>query len=42
MAAFWRLGMGVYMKELETNLYLFQFYHKVDVKRVMEVCLEEF
>ncbi|KAL8094551.1 hypothetical protein AgCh_036179 [Apium graveolens] len=32
----WRPGKGVYMKELDTNLYLFQFYHEVDVKRVME------
>lgn len=30
--------MGVYMKELDANLYLFQFYHEVDVKRVMEGC----
>lgn len=38
MAALWKPGRGVYMKELETNLYLFQFYHEVDVKRVMEGC----
>lgn len=30
--------MGVYIKELETNLFLFQFYHEVDVRRVMERC----
>lgn len=38
LAALWRPGKGVYMKELETNLYLFQFYHEVDVKRVMDGC----
>ncbi|KAL8158313.1 hypothetical protein AgCh_002855 [Apium graveolens] len=38
MAALWRPGKGVYMKELDTNLYLFQFYHEVDAKRVMEGC----
>lgn len=38
MAALWKPGMGVYMKELEANLFLFQFYHEVDVKRVMEGC----
>lgn len=26
MAALWKPGMGVYMKELEANLFLFQFY----------------
>lgn len=30
--------MGVYIKEIETNLFLFQFYHEVNVKRVMEGC----
>ena len=24
------------MKELDTNLYLFQFFHEVDIKRVVE------
>lgn len=38
MAALWRPEKGVYMKELDTNLYLFHFYHEVDVKRVMEGC----
>ncbi|XP_074336834.1 uncharacterized protein At4g02000-like [Apium graveolens] len=38
LAALWRSGKGVYMKELDTNLYLFQFYHDLDVKRVMEGC----
>lgn len=36
MAALWKPGRGVYMKELDLNLYLFQFYHELDVKRVME------
>ncbi|KAL8121461.1 hypothetical protein AgCh_018260 [Apium graveolens] len=38
MAALWKPGKGVYIKELDTNLYLFQFFHEVDVKRVMEGC----
>lgn len=38
LAALWKPGKGVYMKEVDTNLYLFQFYHEVDVKRVMEGC----
>lgn len=38
MAALWKPGRGVFMKELDMNLYLFQFYHEVDVKRVMEGC----
>lgn len=36
LAALWKPGRGVYMKELEANLYLFQFYHELDVKRVLE------
>lgn len=38
LAALWKPCMGVYIKELEVNLFLFQFYHEVDVKRVMEGC----
>lgn len=38
LAAFWKPGMGVYIKELEANHFLFQFYHEVDVKRVMDGC----
>ncbi|KAK1392891.1 DUF4283 domain-containing protein [Heracleum sosnowskyi] len=38
LAALWKPGMGVYIKELETNLFLFQFYHEVDVSRVMAGC----
>lgn len=36
LAALWKPGRGVYMKELDTNLYLFQFYHELDVKRILE------
>uniref|UniRef100_A0A803NTB2 DUF4283 domain-containing protein n=1 Tax=Cannabis sativa TaxID=3483 RepID=A0A803NTB2_CANSA len=36
MAQLWQPGRGVYVKELEYNLYLFQFYHEVDIERVME------
>ncbi|XP_060965565.1 uncharacterized protein LOC115700201 [Cannabis sativa] len=36
MAQLWQPGRGLYVKELEHNLYLFQFYHEVDIERVME------
>uniref|UniRef100_A0A803PEK6 Reverse transcriptase domain-containing protein n=1 Tax=Cannabis sativa TaxID=3483 RepID=A0A803PEK6_CANSA len=36
MASLWRPGRGLYVKELEPNLYLFQFYHEVDIGRVIE------
>lgn len=38
LAALWKPGMGVYIKDMEPNLFLFQFYHEVDVRRVMEGC----
>lgn len=27
LAALWRPGKGVYIREIESNLYFFQFYH---------------
>ncbi|XP_030485436.2 uncharacterized protein LOC115702118 [Cannabis sativa] len=36
MASLWRPGKGMYVKELETNKYLFQFFHEVDIGRVLE------
>lgn len=36
MAALWKPGKGIFMKELDSNLYLFQFFHEIDVKRVLE------
>lgn len=36
MAALWRPGKCVYIREVDSNLYLFQFYHELDVKRVVE------
>lgn len=36
LAALWRPGRGVYIREVEPNIYLFQFYHEVDIKRVLE------
>lgn len=36
LAALWKPGRGVFIKEVETNMYLFQFYHEMDVKRVLE------
>lgn len=42
LAALWKPSMGVYIKDLDTNLFLFQFYHEVDAKRVMEGCTWSF
>ncbi|KAL8103334.1 hypothetical protein AgCh_027777 [Apium graveolens] len=36
MASLWRPGRAVYVKEIEQNRYIFQFYHEVDLKRVIE------
>lgn len=36
MASLWRPGRGVYVKELKQDRYIFQFYHEVDIKRVIE------
>lgn len=38
LTALWKPGKGVFIKELDVNLYLFQFYHEIDVKRVLEGC----
>lgn len=35
LASLWRPGKGVYIKELDVNLYVFQFYHELDIKRVI-------
>ncbi|KAM6590994.1 hypothetical protein CsatA_013599 [Cannabis sativa] len=36
MASLWQPGRGVYVKEIESNRYLFQFYHEIDLERVIE------
>ncbi|XP_060963951.1 uncharacterized protein LOC133033270 [Cannabis sativa] len=36
MAFLWQPGMGMYVKELNPNLFLFQFYHEVDIQRVID------
>ncbi|XP_062089189.1 uncharacterized protein LOC133795749 [Humulus lupulus] len=36
LAALWRPVKGMYVKELETNRYLFQFFHEIDISRVLE------
>ncbi|KAH9726543.1 CCHC-type domain-containing protein [Citrus sinensis] len=36
MASLWRPGKGVYIKDLSPTLFLFQFFHEVDVKRVLD------
>ncbi|XP_017217178.1 uncharacterized protein LOC108194750 [Daucus carota subsp. sativus] len=36
LAALWRPGKGVHIRELDVNLFQFQFYHELDIKRVIE------
>ncbi|XP_062089022.1 uncharacterized protein LOC133795584 [Humulus lupulus] len=36
LASIWRPGKGVFIKELDNNRFLFQFYHELDIKRVVE------
>lgn len=36
MTALWRPGKGVYIKEIDTNLYLFQLYQELHIKRVID------
>ncbi|KAM6560597.1 hypothetical protein CsatA_029836 [Cannabis sativa] len=35
MAFLWKPGKGLHVKELEQNKFLFQFYHEIDIKRVI-------
>uniref|UniRef100_A0A803Q4W9 CCHC-type domain-containing protein n=1 Tax=Cannabis sativa TaxID=3483 RepID=A0A803Q4W9_CANSA len=35
MAFLWQPGKGMYVKELNSNLFLFQFYHEIDIDRVI-------
>uniref|UniRef100_A0A803PSH6 DUF4283 domain-containing protein n=1 Tax=Cannabis sativa TaxID=3483 RepID=A0A803PSH6_CANSA len=36
MAVLWKPSMGVYVKELGGNKYIFQFYHEIDIQRVID------
>uniref|UniRef100_A0A803NPV8 Reverse transcriptase domain-containing protein n=1 Tax=Cannabis sativa TaxID=3483 RepID=A0A803NPV8_CANSA len=36
MASLWQPDKGVYIKELDSNRYLFQFYHELDIEAVIE------
>lgn len=36
LASIWRPGKGVMISDVTPNLFLFKFYHEVDVKRVLE------
>ena len=36
MASLWRSVKGMFVKELEPNKDLFQFFHDLDIKRFME------
>ncbi|XVF70080.1 hypothetical protein PTKIN_Ptkin11bG0132900 [Pterospermum kingtungense] len=35
MAEIWRPVKGVHVKDSQPNLYLFQFFHEIDIQRVM-------
>lgn len=36
LAALWRPGRGVHIKEIDVNLYLFQLFHAIDINRVCD------
>lgn len=36
LAALWRPGKGVHIREIDANLYVFQFFHEIDIKRVID------
>ena len=36
LARLWRPGKGMCIKDLEQNLFVFQFYHEIDLRRVVE------
>lgn len=36
LASLWKPSRGVYIRKFEPNLFLFQFYHEVDITRVIE------
>uniref|UniRef100_A0A803NMB0 DUF4283 domain-containing protein n=1 Tax=Cannabis sativa TaxID=3483 RepID=A0A803NMB0_CANSA len=36
MAFLWQPGKGVYAKDIDTNRYLFHFFHEIDLERVVE------
>lgn len=36
MASLWRPGKGLYVKQLDNNRFIFQFYHEVDIRRVIK------
>ncbi|XP_060960751.1 uncharacterized protein LOC133031289 [Cannabis sativa] len=36
MAVLWKPGMGMYVKDLGANRFIFQFYHEIDIQRVID------
>ncbi|XP_074373435.1 uncharacterized protein LOC141713759 [Apium graveolens] len=36
MVSLWRSGRGLYVKQLDSNRFIFQFYHEIDIKRVID------
>uniref|UniRef100_A0A803QRE7 CCHC-type domain-containing protein n=1 Tax=Cannabis sativa TaxID=3483 RepID=A0A803QRE7_CANSA len=35
LASLWQPGMGMFVKQLDNNRFLFQFYHEVDIQKVI-------
>uniref|UniRef100_A0A803QS68 CCHC-type domain-containing protein n=1 Tax=Cannabis sativa TaxID=3483 RepID=A0A803QS68_CANSA len=36
LASLWQPGIGMFVKQVDNNRFLFQFYHEVDIKRVID------
>lgn len=36
LASLWNSGWGVHIKEIGTNMYVIQFFHEINLKRVIE------
>lgn len=36
LASLWNTGRGVFIEDIDVNFYLFQFYHEIDIKMVVE------
>lgn len=36
LAGIWKPGKGVFFKEIDDNRFIFQFYHEIDIKRVID------
>lgn len=36
LASLWKPGKRLFVKEIDVNIYLFQFYHELDINRVLD------